>query len=83
MECWIKEIIDEFAGPSKDIIVGKRYLLDGVPCLIVSGSYYGTLAGEPYGICNFWNWQEIGPDGSLGEKQHGYGMWEKVELLGG
>lgn len=37
---------------------------------IVDGQYWGT-----FGISNFWYWQEVHADGSLGPREHGYG-WQ-------
>jgi hypothetical protein len=64
----VKELTEEVLGPS-DLEVGKVVEHpDGRTVKIVSGQYWGER-----GLSNFWTWQEVMPDGSLGPEEHGYG----------
>jgi hypothetical protein len=61
-------IVEELA-PSKMAVGEIVDHPDGRRVLIVSGSFYGS-----YGrVSNFWNWKEIGADGSFGPLESGYG----------
>ncbi len=67
-----RPIEDEF--PSHAIKPGKKYLLDGVACLITGGSFWS----KEHGFSNYWTWEPILPTGALGEEQHGDGKWQMV-----
>lgn len=65
---WVQKMTEEvFGGPP--FAIGDRVRHpDGRLVEIVSGQYWGT-----YGLSNWWGWCEVRPDGSLGEKESGYG----------
>lgn len=42
----------------------------GYPVKIISGQYLDPIYGR---VSNFWTWQRVNDDGSLGEKESGYG----------
>jgi hypothetical protein len=64
----LRELAKEAMGPTKLKINSiVRHPTDGI-VKIVDGQYWGE-----HGISNFWYWQEIKPDGSLGERKSGYG----------
>lgn len=64
---WVQEIIDETFGPHLEIGMVTKHP-DGRTVKIVDGQYMGT-----FGLSNFWDWQEVLPDGTLGKKECGYG----------
>ena len=68
VEDWVKEIVDEVLGPSKMAVGQTLKHPDGRMVYILSGKYWGE-----HGLSNFWNWQEVKADGSLGPRESGYG----------
>jgi len=46
------------------------------PVLILSGQYLDSIYKR---VSNFWKWQKINDDGSLGEIENGYGNFLKAE----
>lgn len=72
MPGWCREIHDECFGRC-ELEICQVHDIHGKPCVIVGGAYWGT-----YGVSNFWDWQEVLPDG-LGPRQGGYGGdWPKL-----
>ena len=68
MENWVREIQDETIGGSP-LKIGQRIQhIDGYEVEITKGQYMGT-----YGLSNFWYWQKVNEDGTLGEESNGYG----------
>lgn len=69
-EQWVRDITDEaFKCSSKDWKKGDRVKHpDGREVEIVDGQYWGT-----YGLSNHWYWCEVKEDGTLGNKENGYG----------
>lgn len=58
--------------------VGDVVRINGQPCKITSGQYWGE-----YGLFNFWIWREVFPSGSLGERKAGYGGdWKVIHKKG-
>lgn len=49
---------------------GEVCWLDGKMVYIHSGCFLDPVYGR---VSNFWEWSEVFSDGSLGEKQNGYG----------
>lgn len=45
---------------------------DGRMVKIVGGQYWGD-----HGLSNFWSWQPVEKDGTLGKLEHGYGWCPK------
>lgn len=68
--------MSKFGKAFTDTYFGKSHLevgnivkhYDGRQVKIISGQYFGE-----YGISNFWQWQEVLPDGTLGKIESGYG----------
>jgi len=72
MKAWVKEIIEDSID-GRPLRVGERVKhLDGRLVEITKGQFYGT-----YGVSNFWHWEEVLEDGSLGPEEHGYGWFVK------
>lgn len=71
----IGRIITESVIPN-NVRVGGYYLINGKPCKIVAGRYWGD-----YGLSNFWWWREVGSSGRLGKKGNGYGgNWKPITM---
>lgn len=68
VEDWVKEIVNDVLGPSKMAVGQTLTHPDGRMVYILSGQYWGE-----HGLSNFWSWQEVKPDGSVGPKESGYG----------
>lgn len=64
---WVKAIVDGVCSPPK-YGVGDTVMIDGKPCKIVSGQYWGA-----HGISNHWTWRPVRGDGTLGARKCGYG----------
>lgn len=63
---WVKEMTESVLGKSS-MEIGKVVTHpDGYK--VIDGQYWGT-----YGLSNFWTWQRVNADGSLGKKESGYG----------
>ena len=63
---WVREMVGEAPFAIGDTVRHPS----GRMVKIVDGKYWGT-----HGLSNFWYWQEVLTDGSLGPREHGYG-WE-------
>ena len=64
---WVQELVEDVVGHSP-CEIGKIYLIQGRPCRIISGQYWGE-----HGISNFWSWRQMLLPGHLGPEEHGYG----------
>ena len=69
---WVRDLVETAeleTGRNNKLKIGKtvRYT-DGRLVKIISGRYWGQ-----YGISNFWSWQEVKADGSLGVIENGHG----------
>lgn len=76
---WVQHIDAEIheAYGTRPLRVGDvvKHPDDGRTVQIVGGRYWGD-----FGISNFWDWQEVLPDGSLAQqKECGYGWCVPVE----
>ena len=67
MKSWIKHLVEETLSSTMKIGKVLKHP-DGRIVKVVDGQYWGE-----YGLSNFWYWQEVLPDGSLGIKECGYG----------
>lgn len=65
---WVRKMTEEVIGGPPFAIGDRVRHPSGRLVEITSGQYWGT-----YGLSNFWYWREVKPDGSLGEREHGYG----------
>lgn len=63
-----QDITCKYFGNS--LAVGKYFLFEGKPIKIIKGFFLDPVHHR---LSNYWTWQEILSDGSLGEKQSGYG----------
>lgn len=65
---WVMELTEDVMGKSQ-MVVGKTLKHpDGRTVKIISGQFWGTR-----GLSNFWSWQEVCADGTLGPRESGYG----------
>lgn len=72
---WVREMTESVMG-GPPCAVGEYRLIDGQPCRIVSGQYWGQ-----FGLSNHWSWKVVLPNGSLSkEEKSGYGdsNWKKL-----
>lgn len=75
---WVKDLVEGAIGPSP-LHIGQRIKHEsGCTVQIMDGQFWGT-----HGLSNFWYWQEVLPDGSLGRRGHGYGFVKNGILTGG
>lgn len=71
---WVKDIVEE-CSEGRPLRIGDVVKHpDGRTVKIVAGKYWSK-----FGLSNFWYWQEVKDDGSLGESEHGYGWRVKDE----
>jgi hypothetical protein len=68
IEQWVKDLVEESLGPSHMKIGEIIKHPDGGSVKVLGGQYWGER-----GLSNFWTWQEVLPDGTLGKIRHGYG----------
>lgn len=65
----VRDLVEQNFGPAPFKIGDRVKHPDGRMVEITGGQYWGT-----YGFSNFWDWQEVLPDGRLArKKEHGYG----------
>lgn len=60
----------ELASQSKMRIGQVIQHPDGYPVKVISGYYLDPTYGR---VSNWWTWQRVNEDGSLGEQESGYG----------
>ena len=68
-----KRLTEEVYGPAPFAVGDIVLHPDGYKVKITGGQYWGE-----FGLSNFWYWRKVNDDGTLGEKQHGYG-WRPEE----
>ena len=67
---WAKNLTESVLGGEPFKVGDTVKHPDGRTVVITGGQYWGE-----HGLSNFWYWQEVKPDGTLGPQEHGYG-WE-------
>lgn len=73
VEQWVKDLVRDEMGESAMVIGQVVQHPDGRQVKVIDGQLWA-----PGGFSNFWTWQEVFDDGSLGPKENGYG-WSKSE----
>ena len=68
VEQWVQNIVEDVCGRTPFSVGAVVEHPSGRTVKITKGEFWGE-----YGVSNFWYWQELNEDGSLGPEEHGYG----------